>query len=366
MAIIESKIENRTGPAEREPEIHVMPEKYLGAAVGAAIPPVRREVANPAAPVAASVRTASPGKGLIIAGVTIIAVVLIALTALFWPRKKAVSPAISPPVVVNRNANTPVIATTTPPVATSTPEAVVPIRNAEDSDADGLTDVEEREIYGTDPYKSDSDNDGYLDGSEVYYLYNPNGIAPVTLKDSGLARPFTNQVAGYSLLVPTPWTAGEKGTGNVFTSATGEFVELAVIDAPENQNLKDWYVQNNPGVLPGDVLVFVNRTGATGIKSPDGLGIYFKKGARVFALTYNLAGGRVVSYRRTFEMMGNSFRFESAEIIGGNASSTNFAASGTPTGSNSTTTPVVESDRAATGTVLENSLGVASSTSSTP
>lgn len=36
-----------------------------------------------------------------------------------------------------------------------------------DSDLDGLTDEGERQIYGTDPKKADSDGDGFLDGAEV-------------------------------------------------------------------------------------------------------------------------------------------------------------------------------------------------------
>ena len=44
-----------------------------------------------------------------------------------------------------------------------------------DSDKDGLTDIEELKIYGTDPNNSDTDGDSYLDGDEVKNGYNPNG-----------------------------------------------------------------------------------------------------------------------------------------------------------------------------------------------
>ncbi len=43
-----------------------------------------------------------------------------------------------------------------------------------DSDHDGLTDVQELEIYHTDPSRADTDNDGYADGEEVKYNYDPN------------------------------------------------------------------------------------------------------------------------------------------------------------------------------------------------
>jgi hypothetical protein len=44
-----------------------------------------------------------------------------------------------------------------------------------DTDDDGLTDREEARIYATDPTDADSDGDGFVDGEEVKNGYNPNG-----------------------------------------------------------------------------------------------------------------------------------------------------------------------------------------------
>lgn len=44
-----------------------------------------------------------------------------------------------------------------------------------DSDNDGLTDIEELKVYGTDPKEDDTDGDGYLDGDEVKKGYSPVG-----------------------------------------------------------------------------------------------------------------------------------------------------------------------------------------------
>ena len=43
-----------------------------------------------------------------------------------------------------------------------------------DSDADGLTDCQERDVYFTEMYNPDTDGDGYLDGEEVEGGYSPH------------------------------------------------------------------------------------------------------------------------------------------------------------------------------------------------
>ncbi len=44
-----------------------------------------------------------------------------------------------------------------------------------DTDSDGLSDREELQIYNTDPTNPDTDGDTYIDGDEVKAGYNPNG-----------------------------------------------------------------------------------------------------------------------------------------------------------------------------------------------
>lgn len=44
-----------------------------------------------------------------------------------------------------------------------------------DTDGDGLGDREEVKVYGTDPRRTDTDGDTFLDGAEVEGGYNPNG-----------------------------------------------------------------------------------------------------------------------------------------------------------------------------------------------
>ena len=47
-----------------------------------------------------------------------------------------------------------------------------------DSDGDGLSDEVEVQVYHTNPYYGDTDNDGYSDGDEVKFSFDPNIRAP--------------------------------------------------------------------------------------------------------------------------------------------------------------------------------------------
>lgn len=45
----------------------------------------------------------------------------------------------------------------------------------DDPDFDGISTLQETDFYQTDPYKADTDGDGYSDGDEVAAGYNPSG-----------------------------------------------------------------------------------------------------------------------------------------------------------------------------------------------
>ncbi len=45
----------------------------------------------------------------------------------------------------------------------------VMIHPADDSDRDGIADIDEIELYGTDPHNNDTDRDGLSDGDELEY-----------------------------------------------------------------------------------------------------------------------------------------------------------------------------------------------------
>ncbi|NLU31189.1 MAG: VWA domain-containing protein [Clostridiaceae bacterium] len=55
-----------------------------------------------------------------------------------------------------------------------------------DTDGDGITDKEELERYGTDPYNADTDGDGYIDTHELFL-----GLDPLEKDDFGKMREYT-------------------------------------------------------------------------------------------------------------------------------------------------------------------------------
>jgi thrombospondin type 3 repeat protein len=109
------------------------------------------------------------------------------------------------------------------PSPTGTPTAGTPLLEADtfqradlvlpsaevDGDADGLSDALE-ELYRTDPLVSDTDGDGYIDGTEVANGYDPTIPSPndkVGLKLTGAASPGPTTSPGSPPPAPTPLPA---------------------------------------------------------------------------------------------------------------------------------------------------------------
>lgn len=336
-------------------EIHVMPEKFRGVTVEAKIPQVsaprpglRGEIeaekpkkeARPKPP-------AVPGEGpkkkfpwfLIILILVIVAALVVSILFVLQgvrqetPQAAVEEPAAPPPPppvvepeeeeipMATEEVSLPATVEETIPVepeeeeVIATPEVSVPIAPPQvtggvDADSDGLTDVEEV-LYGTDAARPDTDLDGYLDGNEVYHLYNPGGTAPVTLVESGVVKSHINDILGYEIYYPTKWVLGPTADPDMifFTAGSGEFVQVLVQDNPQGLSLKDWYLAQAPGVDEGDVKSFQNKAGLEGLQSPDRLTAYFQKDSKIFAVSLNLETKTVIQFRRTYEMMLNSFKF---------------------------------------------------------
>lgn len=315
-----------------EPEISVMPEKFRGVTLEAKIPEMSVPAARPSESRLEPGKPTAPGeqKKFPWFWVILIFVIVAALGASIFFVLQGLRVPASKPIVQQTQPTTPVV--TKPveqPIATrevtipataeislpATVEVTLPplveeIVGGVDADSDGLTDIEEA-LYGTDSRIPDTDQDGFLDGNEVYHLYNPGGTAPVTLLESGLVKNYQNADFDYQIYYPAVWNANvEKGADTVLLSAaSGEFLQVLAQDNPQDLSLEDWYLAQAPGVNAEELKTFTNKAGLVGLQSPDRLTAYFKKDSRIFVISLNLGAKTVIEFRRTYEMMLNSFKF---------------------------------------------------------
>ena len=172
----------------------------------------------------------------------------------------------------------PTISTSTENVATSTdvamPEdkqvfSVAPVSTV-DSDADGLTDAEEK-IIGTDPNKADTDNDGYLELAELKSGYDP--LVPGK-KNSETSIMYNYQVdSKMSLVYPAAWdvTKSDATKTTVFADSDKAFIQVAYEDNITKSLPSVWFAQQFPGLTPGES---VSGQGWQGFFSQDGLAAY--------------------------------------------------------------------------------------------
>ena len=179
-----------------------------------------------------------------------------------------------------------------------------------DSDNDGLSDSEE-ELFGTDMGKPDTDGDGYEDGLEITNLYSPSVIAPMRLISTDSAKEFMNPYFNYRVYYPASWAAGnvdDKYRDMLFSTITGENIEIRVFDKTPGQTFDDWFSEWAKGEQLGALKDISTVFKGQGRARNDGLVYYFQDENRVYVLVYHVTGGNTVNYRRVIEMMAQSFR----------------------------------------------------------
>ncbi|MCX6779537.1 MAG: hypothetical protein NTU97_04940 [Candidatus Magasanikbacteria bacterium] len=325
-----------------ESEIFTIPEEFYGAQRRAPVVKVesssfKKDVGVPL-PVPVSVPKRSNAKRslnlsspkFVITAIVILMVVVVGGFSYYYINQAQVArqkildaqkplpqPVVVPPVetIPTPPVEVPVEATSTPAVVTPQPVsfAVFPFKNytkAADTDNDELTNIEEV-IYGTLADKPDTDEDGFPDGLEVINLYNPLGFKPVKLIDSGKVKNYVNPTYNYSVLSPLTWVVQALDANNeqvIFSSDTGEFIEILVEDNPLKLSVSDWYLGQSPGVSASDLKTVTTKDGLVGILSPDGLAAYLPFEDRIFVIYYNIGLQAEVNFLATFKMMINSFK----------------------------------------------------------
>jgi len=179
-----------------------------------------------------------------------------------------------------------------------------------DADSDSLTDAEEL-IFGTDPQKWDGDGDGYYDGQEVANLYNPKGLAPVKIIDSGLVSEYVSPNWQYRLYYPSTWIVGavdKEAKQVLFTSASGDYLEVLVFQMQAGENFPTWFGRKALGQNYTDLTNFTNRFKENSFKRQDGLVYYFVSNNQVFVLLYHTVSTDNIPYRNMIRMAAESFR----------------------------------------------------------
>ncbi len=186
----------------------------------------------------------------------------------------------------------------------------VQMLDSADLDSDSLTDVEE-ETFGIDPSKWDTDGDGYYDGQETFNLYNPQGIAPMKIVDSGLVKEYVNPAWQYRLYYPAQWALGtvEAEANHVlFSALSGDFVEVVAEKMNVGETFANWFARKAIGQQFSDLQEFTNRFQENGWKRNDDLAAYFFRDNNVFVLIYHPGGLDTIPYRHIMQMIMQSFR----------------------------------------------------------
>lgn len=185
-----------------------------------------------------------------------------------------------------------------------------------DTDSDGLTDLEEP-LYGTNANDPDTDHDSFLDGNEVYHLYNPASGVNGKLLDTGLVK-MSDSLVGWSIYVPAGWKASisNDGMSATFETGHGEVFSLAMHQNKKQLPLMDWYLTEHPGVISSQITMVTTKGGIAGLESQNKLHTFFAWGGDwVLDFEYQLDGQTFVNFRQTYEMMKNSLKLNSSPLI---------------------------------------------------
>jgi len=192
-----------------------------------------------------------------------------------------------------------------PVVESPFPNEIVP---GKDSDSDGLTDVEETIIYKTNPNLPDTDLDGFLDGNEVFHLYNPSAKSPGTLLEAGFVSK-TTIPPNIELMYPSIWKmqTGENLSVSIITT-TGETFVVSVISQTQEalaQTIQNW-IEEQGG--QENVVKTSTKTGKEFYITQDKRSAIVVVGTDVLSFKYDVSTKTTIDYVQTFQMIINSLQ----------------------------------------------------------
>lgn len=182
--------------------------------------------------------------------------------------------------------------------------------SAKDDDADSLTNLEE-EIFQTDPEVWDTDNDGYYDGREVANLYNPKGIAPQKIIDSGLVREYINPIYQYRFYYPPSWRVDPvtDDLKDILISAnTGDYFEIRVFPKEESVSFQEWFSASLPAESFSSFSLIQNRFQVPFYKSQNNQAAFFETPKAIYSVVYFYGEEEKNAFPHLMEVLMQSFR----------------------------------------------------------
>ncbi len=193
------------------------------------------------------------------------------------------------------------------------PEIIIP-GPGEDTDSDGLTDIEER-LYGSEYRNPDSDADSFLDGNEVFHGFDPVNPDPALLSDSTAIELYEHEGEdGFSFLRPKTWlierSSSESGDSIRLSSGTDATFIINILPNTDELDFEAFFNQElSTDYGPRNRFIdSMTKLGLIGIETANGrLAIYeFQNSILVFE--YDLGSDTSIEYLQTFKMLMNSVK----------------------------------------------------------
>jgi len=182
--------------------------------------------------------------------------------------------------------------------------------SSQDSDQDGLTDVEE-DLYLTSKDNPDTDSDGIADGKEIIKLQNPNSKEEGSIALSGLVGVYSDPVFNYSFFYPTSWLVRvipeTENREVMITTNTNEFFTITVADNLEKLSLSEWYKKQS--TITEENLQETLINGISTFFGPDKLTLYLAHDDKVYVFSYKIVVEKEANFKTTFKTMINSWQF---------------------------------------------------------
>ncbi len=200
----------------------------------------------------------------------------------------------------------------------NTGDTAVQPERSDDTDSDGLTDLEEF-LYGTDPTVADTDKDSYRDGAEVLSLFSPRKQGEVRLAQDDKIAIYANPIHGYTLLYPGSWAAEPvddqlQDEVIIATTTDEEYISVKVDQNLDSRSLLDWYQSQSVAGSFSKMRIQAFQN-VDMLITPDGKSIFVKAVGvpKVVTFQYESGNKQKLNFLTTFEMIARGLRAEGAQ-----------------------------------------------------